>query len=193
MYLKRLSTIYRGMKDRCYNPNNKFYCNYGGRGITVCDEWLNKERISRSSKGWVAFKDWALSHGYTDKLTIDRIDNNKGYSPENCRWIPMKEQMGNRRYCHMITYKGKTQSLAQWCEELHLNYWSVRSRLFFCKNKWTVEEAFETKGNSHLKMITYKGKTQSLKEWCNELGLKYYTVAARLNHSGWTIEQALSK
>lgn len=191
MYLKRLSTIYRSMKDRCYNPSNKFYCNYGGRGITVCDEWLNKERISRSSKGWVVFKDWALSHGYTDELTIDRIDNNKGYSPENCRWITLKEQMSNRRFCNLITYNGKTQSLAQWCEELHLNYWSTRSRLNICG--WSVEKAFNTHKNTRLKMITYKGRTQTLKQWCEELGLKYYTVASRLNRSGWTVEQAFSK
>lgn len=189
MNIKRLNSIFRGIKDRCYNPKNQDYYNYGKRNITVCDEWYTPGSV----KGWRNFRDWALSNGYSDELTIDRIDNNKGYSPDNCKWSNTKEQANNRRYCHMITYKGKTQTLAQWCEELHLNYWSMRSRLFLCKKKWTVEEAFETKENIRLNLITYKGETKPLKTWCDELGLKYYTVVARLKRSGWTIEQALSK
>ncbi len=76
------------MKKRCYNPAYKIYKDYGGRGITVCAEWLHD---------FVAFRDWALSHGYQDDLTIDRIDNDKGYSPDNCHWATMKEQRVNQR------------------------------------------------------------------------------------------------
>ena len=186
-YKTRLNCIYNGMKTRCYNSNEGIYKNYGGRGITVCEEWLNNERIGKSTKWWIAFKKWALSNGYSDNLTIDRIDVNKGYSPDNCRWVSMKEQNNNRRSNHFITYKGKTQTLAQWCEELNLEYSVVAARL--CKLNWSIEQTFETKENANLKMITHKGKTQSLADWCRELNLNYNTVQTRINRNHWSIEK----
>lgn len=85
---RRLYCIFTGMKSRCYNPNATGYKNYGGRGITICDEWL---------ADFFAFKDWATSHGYADELTIDRIDNEKGYCPNNCRWVTRADQNRNKR------------------------------------------------------------------------------------------------
>ena len=142
----RLNRIYDCMKSRCCNPNVPNYKYYGGRGISICSEWLNEEKVIKGkyihnhSKGWLAFKKWALENGYADNLTLDRIDVNKSYSPGNCRWISHKEQCNNTRKNHLITYKGKTQSLKKWCEELNLNYHTVFTRV---RRGWTVERAFE--------------------------------------------------
>lgn len=76
----RLYSIYSGMKQRCYNPNNQHYQWYGGKGITICDDWLGDNGLQN-------FFDWSLSHGYNENLTIDRLDSNKGYSPDNCQWV----------------------------------------------------------------------------------------------------------
>lgn len=99
----RLYQIWKGMKKRCSNKKHHHYINYGGRGIDVCAEWKNDFNI---------FYDWAIVNGYTKNLTIDRIDVNGNYCPENCRWTTMKEQQRNRRNNHII--KGKT--IAEWAE-----------------------------------------------------------------------------
>ena len=83
----RLYRIWKNMRNRCYDPQNNRYYRYGGRGITVCEEWLHDFK---------AFYDWAMANGYQDDLSIDRIDNDKGYSPDNCRWETAKEQNRNK-------------------------------------------------------------------------------------------------
>ncbi len=86
----RLYNIYKGMKQRCYNPNNKDYKDYGARGVKVCDEWIGEN-------GFINFSKWAMTHGYSDDLTIDRINVDRGYFPDNCRWADYFTQANNRR------------------------------------------------------------------------------------------------
>ena len=125
----RLYSIYRGMTTRCYNSNTPNYKRYGARGITMCDEWKDN---------FQTFYDWAMSHGYSDELTIDRIDNNGNYEPSNCRWITVKEQNRNKRNVKFITYGGKTQTIPEWTKELHLGKETIRERL---KRGYTDYEA----------------------------------------------------
>lgn len=130
----RLQEIYYSMKKRCYNKNHVHYKSYGGRGITVCDEWRDNSK---------SFYNWALSHGYSDKLTLDRIDVNKGYSPENCRWATWEEQRNNKRNNRVISFNGKSLTLKQWSLELDIPYYVLEHRLN--AHHWTVEKAFTTK------------------------------------------------
>lgn len=190
MNVRRLNNIYRSMKDRCYNPKNKDYKYYGGRGITVCKEWLNQEYsgLGHSKKGWIAFRDWALKQNYNDNLTIDRINPDGCYEPSNCRWVDIKTQANNKRCNRLISMDGKTQTVAQWCEEKHLNYWTIIKRV---KRSRTSNDNVLEENNLWYRMFTYNGKTQNIKDWCSELNLKYYTVMARINKYHWSIERAL--
>jgi hypothetical protein len=142
---EELNRIYKNLKTRCYNSNCPKYKNYGGRGIEVCKEWLNTERVingkSHLSKGRIAFEKWALENGYVEGLTLDRIDVNGNYEPNNCRWVSMKIQGNNKTNNRLVTYKNKTQTLAQWCEELGINYKRVYRRI--TSLHWSIEKAFE--------------------------------------------------
>ena len=100
------------MKRRCYQKQNKRWSKYGGRGIKVCDEWRNN---------FQAFFDWSLENGYADHLTIDRIDMNGHYTPENCRWADKFQQANNRSNNHYITYRGKTKTMMEWSKCLNMN------------------------------------------------------------------------
>lgn len=102
-----LHNIWSGLFTRCENPNSSEYHNYGARGIKVCDEWQKPD-------GFTNFYNWAMSNGYRDDLSIDRIDNNGNYEPSNCRWATRKEQSNNTRRNVWITYNGMTMNLTQW-------------------------------------------------------------------------------
>lgn len=124
----RLYGIYRGMWCRCYNKNHEHYNQYGGRGITICDEWLHD---------FMNFYKWAINNGYDDNLTIDRIDNNKGYSPNNCRWVNQKIQLRNRKNTVKINYNGVTKPLSCWAEDLTVPLSRLQNRYY---RKWNVHD-----------------------------------------------------
>lgn len=118
------------MLDRCFNPNNKYFHNYGGREIFCCSAWSDSFVNFYNAMG-----PCPLGH------SLDRIDNEQGYNHQNCRWADAKTQAKNRRTARMLTFREKTQSLVTWCEELHLDYNIMKSRL---KCHWPVEQAFTT-------------------------------------------------
>lgn len=128
-----LYTKWKSIKQRCYDVNADNYKRYGGRGIVVCEEWLNSPKN---------FIEWAEENGGLNReLTIDRIDPNGPYSPDNCRFITIKEQNKNKRGTIMLSFNGETKPLIDFSEEFGMNPRVVRARL---KHGWTVEEALTT-------------------------------------------------
>jgi hypothetical protein len=128
----RLYYIWLTMKQRCENPNSTKAKDYCHRGITICREWHSFE----------AFQEWALANGYAENLTIDRIDNNKDYSPDNCRWTDNKTQANNRRSNVLLTFNGITQTIAQWAEQLGIKFNTLQGRIKYLN--WSVERALTT-------------------------------------------------
>lgn len=124
----RLYQIWVAMRHRCKDKNN---LHYGAKGIKVCEEWSN----------FANFKSWALSQGYNDSLTIDRISCEEGYSPDNCRWVDNYVQHNNQSNNKYITYKDETKTIAQWAKELSLNAHTLYSRL---SRGWSIDKALET-------------------------------------------------
>lgn len=115
----RLYEIWQGMKARCYNEHNARYDRYGGRGIQICPEWKDN---------FIAFHDWAIANGYHDDLTIDRIDLDGDYCPDNCRWATVKEQSNNRSTNINIKIGNATKTLMQWCEIFELDHKKIYAR-----------------------------------------------------------------
>lgn len=115
----KLYMIWKAMKQRCSNPNNKDYPNYGERGIKVCDEW---------SRDFQTFYDWSIQNGYIEGLSIDRIDTNGNYEPDNCRWITSKQQANNLRKNINIIFNGTTHTLSEWSDITGINYRTLMQR-----------------------------------------------------------------
>lgn len=126
----RLYKIWIGVKQRCFNKNNAEYKNYGGRGITVCKEWLD----------FSVFKEWAISNGYADNLTIERVDVNGDYCEQNCKWIPLSEQLKNTSRSVFITFNGETLCANDWCKRFGLPNNSVIRRY---RKGLPLEEVFK--------------------------------------------------
>ena len=207
---------WESMKSRCYRKSDKDYPNYGGRGITMCDEWRYD---------FWKFVDWAMENGYRDGLTIDRKDNDKGYSPDNCRWITRYEQNQNKR--NIPLYDGMT--LPDWCLEHDVSYDRVVTdlrngvsfeeavRLAAEKRKsddfnetcrsfgvdsttmkrrmakgLSFQEALDFKGNMSKQVYVIDGVQKPLSEWCEEYGITAPAVMYRMKKKGMNFEEALT-
>lgn len=116
----RLYIIWRGMKERCFNPNCNTYKDYGARGISICQEWIDD---------FMNFYNWSMANGYSDDLTIDRINNGGDYKPSNCRWTTKLTQANNKRNNRYIEYNGKNQTIAQWSRETGIKSATINNRL----------------------------------------------------------------
>lgn len=182
----RLYEVWRGMIKRCYNINNSAYCNYGGRGILICDEWMGEN-------GYENFKDWAMANGYDPnaekgECTIDRIDNDKGYSPDNCRFVSMKTQMNNRRTTRYVDYNGEKIPEAEFARIHDMNISTVRSRL---NRGMTGEEILNTPTDSNQIKITIDGVYDTLSNFCDQYGMPREVVRDRIK-IGWDPKEALT-
>jgi hypothetical protein len=128
---KRIGKIWSQMKARCLNKNNPAYRHYGGRGISICQEWMDLNN----------FYTWAINNGYKDNLTIDRKNNDGDYCPENCNFIPQSEQPKNRRGLHWIEFNGERRTMSSWARKMGMSRACLKCRL---KRGWSVEDALTT-------------------------------------------------
>mgnify|MGYP004683691869 CR=1 FL=1 len=124
----KLHQTWSNMRYRCNNPRCKSYKDYGGRGITICEEWESYE----------AFRDWSLANGFADDRSIDRIDVNGNYEPSNCRWTDMKTQSNNKRDNNYLKFQGQTHTIQEWSEITGIKWTTIKERI---KRGWTVEKA----------------------------------------------------
>lgn len=161
----KLHNTWTGMNNRCRHDKQ-----YAGRGIKVCEEWSSYEKFAR----------WARENGFRNDLTIERIDVNGDYCPENCKWIPIEKQARNRTTTKWVEFQGRRMSLAEAAEIVGLPYKQVHFRL---KHGWSLERALSTPVRN--------GRT-ALRIKCDELGLDYKMVYQRIHTYGWTEEEALS-
>jgi hypothetical protein len=128
-YPRKFKDLYRNMIDRCYNPSNKRWAYYGGKGVRVCTHWYLSRRV---------FYKWLNDNGYQPELQIDRINVNGHYSPENCRLVDRFVQQNNTTRNHYVTWKGKTQTIAQWAREMGVHYMALQHRF---SRKWDLRRA----------------------------------------------------
>lgn len=153
----RIYGILSDMKKRCYNENSDAYKYYGGRGIRVCSEWLGENGI-------VNFYNWAMNNGYEDHLTIERIDVDGNYDPNNCKWATIEEQNKNKTNKHSVTINGETKSVAEWSEISGVAHDTL---LFRIKSGWKNEKLLNpvrmSGKQSGIKGITWDLKSQKWK------------------------------
>lgn len=171
-------TVWLGLKQRCYNEKEISYPNYGARGIKVCDRWLN------------SFENFLGDMGLCPEgFSIERMDYNGDYCPENCKWATRSEQANNTRANRVISYNGEKKNLGQWAKEYGIDSLVLFKRL---KRGWSIERALTIKSNPQLRMISFNGEERTLADWARVLGIPVTTIQSRLRR-GWSVSDALAK
>lgn len=163
------------IRQRCYNKNHPQYKDYGGRGILVCDRWLESFENFYNDMGEKPFK----------KATLERKNTNGNYTPDNCKWATFKEQQNNRRNNRIVEYDGKKQTLQQWADEYNIDSDIVRSRID--RDGWDLYKALTI--NYEERYIEYDNKKLRLFEWALELNISQKILSNRIS-AGWSIEKA---
>lgn len=181
----RLYAIYHSMKQRCYNPSSNSYKNYGARGIKICQEWLDD---------FMNFYNWAMENGYDEnaprgQCTIDRIDVNGNYCPENCRWADWDTQAMNKRK-KQWEINGKSKSLKEWSQISGLPISTIRQRI---KAGWDEKDILSVSKERENRIVngtklTYKGEIHNISEWSKILGIETNLIHERLRR-GYTVEE----
>ena len=171
LHKKKLMDVWNSMKKRCYNPNMSNYYRYGGRGITVCKEWLDLK------SGFLNFYTWAIDNNYEEGLTIDRVDTNGNYEPSNCAWATRVTQQNNRRNNILVTIRNKTQTLAEWAREYDIPYNIIILRYNKgITGKELIEPPPEIFMNSN---IDVNGVIHTAKEWVKIIGISPWKFRLR--------------
>lgn len=177
----RIYHIYHGMLDRCFNEKDQHYHLYGERGIAVCEEW-------QGTNGFMNFYEWAMNNGYSESLTIDRIDVNGNYEPSNCRWATSWEQANNRRTNHRYLVNGENLTAPQISKKYGINLNTFMGRMY--QMNLTPQEAVDYKPS--FKTITYHGETKTVSEWAKEKNISPNLIRERLRRD-YPIEYIFSK
>lgn len=177
---KTHSKIYRvwwAMMCRCFTKSTTHYARYGGRGITVCEQWKKFENF---------YDD--MGDMPSSKHTLDRINNDGNYEPSNCRWATRKEQGNNRNTCVYLTYNNEKMSITRWAEKLGISEVTLQTRI---KKGWSVNDALSIPVRNK-KEIEFNGRSMSIPKWADEIGVCGNTIRQRLR-LGWSLDQTLKK
>jgi hypothetical protein len=171
-------SIWTGIKSRCYNKSTKAYKNYGGRGITICNRWLESFDNFLSDMG----------RKPSAKHSIERINNDGNYEPNNCRWVTIEKQANNKRNNRKLTINGITKNMAEWAREHNLS----SSAIIFRLRKGLSGEDLIAKSQIY-GSLSFNGVTDTLKGWSARTGLKQSTISMRINKYKWPVKEALTK
>lgn len=177
----RLYRIWNDMRTRCNKEYSDNFNNYGFRGIRVCSEWDN------TNDGFLNFHSWAMNSGYSDKLTIDRVNNNGNYEPNNCRWVTQYEQNRNKRNNHYLEVCGETKVITDVANENGLSVSTLKSRL---DDGYSVEDAIK-KGKRKKRFIYYNGENITPKQFSEITGVNYNTIMTRITNGYKNAEELI--